>query len=53
LYMICPSYLLDLIIVIILGKGYKLRSSSLCNFLRFPTISSLFDSNILFIMAII
>jgi hypothetical protein len=33
--------LLDLIILIILGKEYKSRSSSLCNFLHSPVTSSL------------
>jgi hypothetical protein len=35
-----------LIILIILGEEYKLRSSSLCNFLHSPVISSLFGPNI-------
>jgi hypothetical protein len=36
-----------LIIIIILGKQYKLWSSSLCSFLRPPIISSRFGPNIL------
>jgi hypothetical protein len=35
-----------LIILIILGEEYKSRSSSLCNFLQSPVISSLFSPNI-------
>jgi hypothetical protein len=36
-----------LIILIILGEEYKSRSSSLCNFLHPPVISSFFYPNIL------
>jgi hypothetical protein len=36
-----------LIILIILGKGYKSRSSSLCSFLQPPITSVLFGPNIL------
>jgi hypothetical protein len=47
-YMLCSSHLPYLIILIILGEEYKLRSSSLCSFLQNPITSSLFGPNILF-----
>jgi hypothetical protein len=39
--------LLDLIILIVLGEEYKLRSSSLYSFLQPPVTSSLFGPNFL------
>jgi hypothetical protein len=42
------TILLDLIIRIILGKEYKLCSSSLCSFPHLPVTASLFGPNILF-----
>jgi hypothetical protein len=37
--------LLDLIILILFGEAYKLRSSSLCSLFQPPATSSLFDRN--------
>jgi hypothetical protein len=39
--------LLGLIIILLLGEGYKLRSSSLCSFPESPNTSSHFGQNIL------
>jgi hypothetical protein len=40
----CPDYLiLGVIVLIILSKRYKLRSSSSYSFLQLPTISTLFS----------
>jgi hypothetical protein len=41
--------LLDLICLIIFGEEYKIRRSSLCNFLHSPVTSSLYGPNILLI----
>jgi hypothetical protein len=46
-YMPCPSHSPDLIILIILGKAYKLRSSFVWSFLQPPITPSLFSPNIL------
>ena len=39
------NFLLDLITGIITGVGYKSQSSTLCNFLRYPVMSSLLSSD--------
>jgi hypothetical protein len=46
-YMPCPSHPPDLISLILLREAYKLRSSSVCNFLQPLVTSSLFDPNII------
>jgi hypothetical protein len=44
----CPAHitLRDLIILIMSGEEWKLRSSSMCSFLMPPTISTLLSPNI-------
>jgi len=39
--------LLDLVIIMILGKEYKLRSFSLCSFLYHPGLSSFLGQDVL------
>jgi hypothetical protein len=46
-YMTCPSHPPYFTILIILLKGYKLWSSSLCSFLQSPFMSSLFNTILL------
>jgi len=46
-YMFRPSHPLDLITLIILGEGFKLRSSSLCRLLQPQATSSHLGPNII------
>jgi hypothetical protein len=45
----CPTnfIILEMITIMIFGKGYKLRSSAFCNFLQPPITSFLLRPNIL------